>query len=128
MEKGIKTHWDAHRAAAPHESDEWAASDRGWLRAAPNTDATRAAMHNETICLGHYLDYETPRRDVADPAKTVHAVSCVTRNASYHATPEEARAWLEAEAKGAFEYVLRELHSRGHYTHTIEELRRTHEA
>src|SRR5690349_23839864 len=31
---------------------------------------------------------------------TIHAVSCVTRESSYHATPEEARAWLEEQAHG----------------------------
>jgi hypothetical protein len=124
MENPVKTYWDANRKAAPYESDEWAVSDRGWLRAAGNTDRMRAEMHDETHCLGHYLDYERKCSSAPDETKTVHAVSCVTKNSSYHATPEEARAWLEAEAKGReFFYVLDQLRSRGAYTHVIDELR-----
>jgi hypothetical protein len=121
----LRFEWHAHRKAAPYSSDEWAASDRGWYRAYPGTSRMSEVMHDESVCLGHYLDYEHKCDSAPDGKKTVHAVSTVTRESSYHATPEAARQWLESEARGReFEYVLSMLRQKGTYEHVIDELRK----
>ncbi len=100
MKERIALRWDVHEKAAPVASDRWAASDRGWLFAeitpAPHSCNVTGSTY---VCLGHYLDYETANGErTADRA--VHAVSCVTRDSAYFATPESARAWIESEANG----------------------------
>ena len=107
--------WDAHTDKAPRASDQWAASDRGWLRTPDG-------------CLGHYLDYgpghrrtspdwcigckgEHARPGDSDYCATcqpgsIHAVSSVSsegrgitfRGARYFVTVDEAQRWVEQQA------------------------------
>ncbi len=42
----MKAYWDDHKASLPHESTQWAASDRGWL-----------FIHGASSSIGNYLDY-----------------------------------------------------------------------
>lgn len=91
--------WDCYTSKVAHRSARWAASDRGWLREAEE-------------CLGHYLDYGEDHyrspHEYCGPGKcrcresqpgNIHAYSCVTSRAHYFPSIEEAKAWIEAEAK-----------------------------
>ena len=102
--------WDAHTDKVPRSSDQWAASDRGWL----------VSADEETPSLGHYLDYGhdhlrttsdwcvgcggeharqgSGRHCAACQPGTVHAVSCVTRAFRYCVTVDEAQRWIEQQA------------------------------
>ena len=118
----IVLRWDVHEKAAPYESDRWAASDRGWLYAeivpAPMTIHVTGTT---AVCLGHYLDYETANRERSE-GRAVHAVSCVTRDSGYFASPESARAWLESEARGRVASHFADCHNG--YEHRKEEIRK----
>ena len=85
------TWWDVHTAGVSRRSSRWAITDRGWL----HRDGERTA-------LGHYLDYgpcgEHHRKR---PDGAVHAVVCAEglgcKASAWFKTPDEARAWIEAE-------------------------------
>jgi hypothetical protein len=94
-----RTWWDIHEASAPHESERWAITDRGWL------------FHGCGTALGHYLDYGPDwNGEDRSPDGNVHAVSIshtrhengcttATREARHFRTCVQARAWLESEAE-----------------------------
>ncbi len=122
MREKIVVFADAHRKAAPHASDEWAASDRGWLRAkivpAPMAISVTGTTH---VCLGHWLDYERKEGEEHHGA-SVHAVSTVTRESQWFATPAEALAWLLAQAAGRVAEHFASAHNG--YEHRKAEIRR----
>lgn len=121
--RSLRLAWDACRKDASYSSNQWAATDRGWHRAHGVTPRMHKALSSQgSVCLGHYLDYETPRHDQPDPTKTVHAVSCVSRQSSYFHTPAEARAWLESQTGNVFAFVIAELRKRGLYEHELQAL------
>lgn len=89
------TWWDAHTDKVSHRSTRWATTDRGWL-----------FRDGESTALGHYLDYGPcgPQYAKQHPEGTVHAVVCGDRGAAartskWFATPADARAWIEEQAK-----------------------------
>ena len=105
-----------HSPRNPYASDAWATTDRGWIYAVRD-DIT----YDATTCLGHYLDYGPCGR----PSPSVHAVSCVTREARYFHTPREANAWLLSQAAGHIaEHVASEALRRGAYQHEADAIAR----
>lgn len=88
--------WDDHTDKVSRRSAQWAASDRGWFFPVGGGSA-----------FGHYLDYgPCERHRLGEPdaecdrcnRRTVHAVSCVTRESRYFATVAEAKTWIEERA------------------------------
>jgi len=118
----IVTTWDDHTSRAPHESDRWASSDRGWLFASIEMAPQELSRYGAT--LGHYLDY-SGCASYAGRVDTVHAVSCVSRESAHFATVTEAKAFIDAAARGKVAGFLARCYLRvGGYTHRAEELAR----
>lgn len=122
----MKTYWDEYRCAATRGSDEWAASDRGWLFVEIETalhsgmkvmyDRERKVWREESS-LGNYLDYGADHyrsKHGSEGNGVCHCATCEPGNihcvvylnpdssmrtvSRYVATIEQAREWIEAEA------------------------------
>lgn len=107
----ITLHIEDHSPSAPHDSDAWAVTARGWIWAARGDE--------DAVCLGHYLDYQRAE------AKPIHVVSCVTRESCYVATPAEANAWILDRAEGKIAaHCASDLLRRGGYQHEADEVAR----
>lgn len=112
--------WNEYSTAATHESDKWASTDRGWLKALtgpwkyedasqythetmPVPDEDVPGGWREQSTLGNYLDYGPDHyRSAEDRAKqpgNVHCVCYPSHTYGYVETVEQARAWIESEAK-----------------------------
>ena len=119
--------WSEYTASAPHGSEAWASSDRGWLKAIcdpfewekhsqytsetmPVWDADINAWREQST-LGNYLDYRPCREYESAEKPQVHAVCYVTGKSQYFMTVQQAREWIETEAASrrhdlAFQMVL----------------------
>ena len=62
---------DAHWLDAPYESEEWAATDRGWVL---DTEHPDRDCYQGNLPIGNYLDYGPCRRHYREhPDGSVHA-------------------------------------------------------
>lgn len=91
-----------------------ATTDRGWLKAitAPYDYGKHMEYTSETMpvldseinqwreqsTLGNYLDYGPVRHGQIAADGHVHAVCYVSHTSRYHATVQQAKDWIEAEA------------------------------
>lgn len=114
----ITTEWDIHTDKVPYSSDRWATSGRGWLFANKGYQRKDGASYgSDYVTLGHYLAY-SPGYE-GHTTDYVHAVSCVTRESSWHATPESAQASGRVAS-----YFANEHRRAGGYQHTAEDIER----
>jgi hypothetical protein len=107
-------HWNHYRSDAPHDSDQWATTDRGWLHIAidehpdVNRDTTqrrRDYISDGLLCAGNYLHY--PGRGVHASAyfqRVTTIGSVVVRipmECTVFDTPEQAAAAVESAIRAA---------------------------
>ena len=116
----ITLEWDKHTARVPHASTRWASSDRGWLFASRAPRRIGAVYGRDYVTLGHYLAYSPHALDY------VHAVSCVTRESTWHETAESAATWIETQARGKVSVYFGDEHRRfGGYVLEADKITRT---
>ena len=95
------TNWNAYRASAPFSSEEWAATDRGWLYLLNHPNKDEAWDGN--LSVGNYLAYPRhPEGPMVHACWTPWKIDPVTKGyvrltgeAKVCATVTEAQAWLE---------------------------------
>ncbi len=92
---------DAFEASAPHESDRWATTDRGWLYDPAHPDQ----WPGQNLPVGNYLDYgPLGEHHRQNPAGAVHAVFTpwyedhghrrAPTIATHVHTPAQAQEWI----------------------------------
>jgi hypothetical protein len=101
---------DKHWQSAPYESDQWASTDRGWIRLLRHPDGDDLNEEYYSHCCGNYLDYGHLR--IEHPAEgTVHACAYVHRvfnrltglqstvhlGSKWCASVDEAINWIESQ-------------------------------
>ncbi len=66
--------FDSYSASAPHESDPWSSTDRGWLYDTFEGVDSIGVAYSGTITVGNYLDYGPCRQGENQSEGWVHVV------------------------------------------------------